>query len=72
MWRAVGGYLSPLYACVSQISHELRLTTASGVCPRGESKISWNAVGPRGARGPQGAIGLAGPAGPAGAGGTSG
>jgi hypothetical protein len=65
----------PLYACVTPFDHELSLTTATGVCPRGESEVSWNTVGPRGPRGPRGehgAIGLAGPAGPTGPTGATG
>lgn len=67
-----------LYACVTSAHQTLNLTTAGAKCPRGQSKISWNAEGPRGTRGlagaagttgvpgATGAIGAAGPAGPAG------
>lgn len=61
-----------LYACVTQAYHTLNLSSASGVCPRGQSKISWNRVGQRGARGPRGTIGSAGPPGSSGATGPAG
>jgi hypothetical protein len=70
-----------LYACVTGKFGTLNLTRASAVCPRGETKISWNrtgrpglqgAQGPRGARGPTGAAGPRGAAGATGAAGPSG
>lgn len=74
-YAAVGHVASSsgrLYACVTPADHELSLSSASGVCPRGQLKISWNRVGQRGARGARGAIGPAGPAGAAGATGREG
>lgn len=61
-----------LYACVTQAHHTLNLTTAAGVCPDGQYKVSWNRVGRRGARGPRGAAGLRGPVGATGAAGPAG
>jgi hypothetical protein len=38
----------------------------TGTCPTGDSSLTWNIVGPKGATGPQGATGPTGPQGPAG------
>jgi hypothetical protein len=37
----------PLYACVTPRYHTLNLSSASGICPGGEAKISWNRSGGR-------------------------
>ena len=49
-----------IYACVAGQNRMLYLTTHTHACPRGQIKISWNAVGPRGSRGSTGATGPAG------------
>jgi hypothetical protein len=55
-----------LYACVAGYFHTLNLTSAGRKCPGGQSKISWNAVGPRGVAGLRGATGARGAVGPKG------
>jgi hypothetical protein len=59
----IGSSSGRLYACVTQTFHTLNLTSASGVCPRGQDKISWNQVGRRGPGGRRGATGSRGPKG---------
>ena len=61
-----------LYACVTRRFHTLNLSSASGVCQRGQAKISWNRVGQPGHRGMRGAIGPAGLKGDTGAAGPPG
>jgi hypothetical protein len=56
-----------LYACVAGDFHTLNLTSAGRKCPGGQSKVSWNAAGPRGVAGPRGATGRMGARGAAGA-----
>jgi Collagen triple helix repeat (20 copies) len=70
----VGSGASPkqLYACVTGDFHTLNLTSAGHKCPGGQSKISWNAAGPRGVAGPRGATGRMGARGATGAAGVSG
>jgi hypothetical protein len=70
----VGGGASPkqLYACVAGHFQTLNLTSAGRTCPGGQTKISWNAVGPRGVAGPRGATGKRGARGATGAAGASG
>lgn len=60
------------YACVTERSHTLNLTTKTAACPSGERKISFNSEGPRGARGRTGAPGATGATGPKGAEGPAG
>jgi hypothetical protein len=55
-----------LYACVAGYFHTLNRTSAGQKCPGGQSKISWNAVGPRGVAGLRGATGARGAVGPKG------
>ena len=55
-----------LYACVTPTFMTLRLSSARSRCPRGEQKILWSVVGPRGLMGPRGVRGPAGPEGPPG------
>ena len=50
----------------------LRISSANGTCPAGDTKLRWNATGPDGPRGPRGAAGPAGVPGPQGATGASG
>jgi Collagen triple helix repeat (20 copies) len=70
-----------IYACVEGDDHSLNLTTASGACPAGQTKISWNSAGPRGSQGRagkagktgrRGATGAIGPTGATGAQGSTG
>jgi hypothetical protein len=70
----VGSGASPkqLYACVAGNFHTLNLTSAGRKCPGGQTKISWNAAGPRGVAGPRGATGKTGARGAAGTAGASG
>jgi hypothetical protein len=70
----VGSGASPkqLYACVTGDFHTLNLTSAGQKCPGGQSKISWNAAGPRGVAGPRGATGRMGARGATGTAGASG
>jgi Collagen triple helix repeat (20 copies) len=70
----VGSGSSPkqLYACVAGHFHTLNLTSAGRTCPGGQTKISWNAVGPRGVAGPRGATGKTGARGATGTAGASG
>jgi Collagen triple helix repeat (20 copies) len=70
----VGSGSSPkqLYACVAGYFHTLNLTSAGRKCPGGQTKISWNAVGPRGVAGLRGATGKTGARGATGAAGASG
>ena len=67
--------------CYSVPTGALRLVPASLRCKRGERRVRWNQIGPRGAdgatgatgeQGPQGAQGPAGPTGPAGPAGPAG
>jgi Collagen triple helix repeat (20 copies) len=63
----VGSGVRPkLYACVAGHFHTLNLTSAGQRCPGGQTKISWNAVGPRGVAGLRGAPGARGAVGPKG------
>ena len=63
----VGSGVRPkLYACVAGHFHTLNLTSAGQKCPGGQTKISWNAVGPRGVAGLRGAPGARGAVGPKG------
>jgi hypothetical protein len=55
-----------IYACYSGTG-ALFHSTATATCPTGQTKISWNVVGPQGAKGAQGAIGPQGAVGPQGA-----
>jgi hypothetical protein len=61
-----------LYACVTHAYHTLNLSSASGVCPPGQYKISWNLAGRRGPTGLRGAIGSQGLRGDTGATGATG
>src|ERR1700710_2774943 len=67
-----GASSKQLYACVTGDFHTLNLTSAGLKCPGGQSKISWNAAGPRGVAGPRGATGRMGARGAAGTAGASG
>jgi hypothetical protein len=60
------------YACVTEESGTLNLTTRTASCARGQRKISFNANGRTGARGRSGAAGATGPAGATGAPGPEG
>ena len=57
-----------LYACVTRRFHTLNLSSASAVCPRRQTKISWNRVGQPGARGAVGPAGVRGDTGATGPG----
>jgi hypothetical protein len=61
-----------IHACVAGDHRTLNLTTAKRTCPKGQTKISWNPGGRRGARGLTGLTGLTGQAGARGAGGPDG
>jgi hypothetical protein len=52
-----------LYACVTPSYKTLKLTTARAKCPKGQTKVSWNVQGPKGAPETNGASGPAGPKG---------
>ena len=64
-----GGGSKQLYACVTKDFHTLNLTSADGICPAGQRKISWGTTGrgPRGATGAAGSTGVRGQAGARGA-----
>jgi len=61
-----------LYGCYKAKTGALRIVPAKRHCRHGEKRISWNAVGPKGARGATGAGGAAGAPGAAGATGAAG
>jgi hypothetical protein len=60
-----------VFACYSDSTGELFRVTSSN-CPAGETSISWNATGPKGAQGAQGLQGAQGPQGARGAQGPQG
>jgi hypothetical protein len=60
-----------VFACYSDSTGELFRVTSSS-CPTGETSISWNATGPKGAQGAQGVQGAQGPQGARGAQGPQG
>jgi Collagen triple helix repeat (20 copies) len=66
------------YACVTTKTGAIKVVSASTRCATGQSKISWNNTGPKGATGPAGpkgatgATGATGPTGPKGATGATG
>jgi hypothetical protein len=49
-----------IYACVAGHYRTLNITTGARACPDGQTKVSWNTVGTRGARGPAGVTGRTG------------
>lgn len=59
---------SKVYACYSDSSNELFHLNYPTVatCPQGETRISWNKIGPQGPQGPQGSSGAQGAQGPTG------
>jgi hypothetical protein len=54
------------YACVTLATGTIQMTTETGTCKKGLTKISWNQVGPQGPAGLQGPTGSQGPTGPTG------
>ncbi len=62
---------APVVACAAAKTGALHLA-AKGKCHKGERKLTWAALGPRGLTGARGIAGPSGPAGPAGTPGTAG
>jgi hypothetical protein len=70
---AGGGYAiasggGTIRACAHKRTHVLY----TGKCSKGDTKLSWSQVGPRGAKGPKGVVGPIGPRGAAGGAGAAG
>jgi hypothetical protein len=61
-----------IYACVSNVTHTVKIVKRTAHCAASAHKISWNARGPAGATGATGPEGPAGAVGPAGAAGAAG
>jgi Collagen triple helix repeat (20 copies) len=61
-----------IYACVAGHYRTLNITTGTRACPDGQTKVSWNTVGPRGTRGPAGMAGRTGRRGVSGRAGATG
>jgi hypothetical protein len=55
------------YACETTSTGAIRMVTATTSCKTGETKISWNQVGPQGPKGATGATGAKGATGATGA-----
>ncbi len=66
------GAASPVYACTNTKSGSVKAVSSSAKCKKGETKVTLNAPGPKGAAGTEGAAGPQGPAGPAGPAGAPG
>jgi hypothetical protein len=60
------------YACETTSTGAIRMVTATTSCKTGETKISWNQVGPQGPKGATGATGAKGATGATGAIGATG
>jgi hypothetical protein len=70
--QAAGTPPKTIYACVAGQYRTLNITTGTRACPDGQTKVSWNSVGPRGTRGPAGVTGKTGRQGVSGRAGATG